>query len=94
MSRYVLSESVKSYILYEISKAALTSNEEPFGIKLTFLQHKHPNPIMVADAVSTYLVQQGIIERGSLSFQINFENYDLLLTFPVQIPDDPADTLV
>lgn len=84
---------MKSYILYEISKAATTSEEEPFGIMLYSLHHKHSNPIMVADAVSTYLVQQGLIKRGSLSFQINFENYDLLVNFPLEIPNDPVDIL-
>jgi hypothetical protein len=49
---------------------------------------------MVADAVSTFLVQQGLIKRGALSFQINFENYDLQLNFPVELPNDPADDLV
>jgi hypothetical protein len=91
MSRCTLSESLKSHILYEISKAY---KEKAASIVLPSLLHKHPNPIMVADAVSTFLVQQGLIKRGALSFQINFENYDLQLNFPVELPNDPVDDLV
>ena len=58
--------------------------------------HLDTNPIVVADQVNTYLIQQGVYERGALTFQIKPRGANssiIILKFPLNHPvvqiDDP-----
>jgi hypothetical protein len=93
MPKIILSSPLKTRICNEISNA---DRSAPINLVLPYLSYCDvtTNPIMCADAVSTFLVQQGIIERGVLTFELNFETLELCLHFPLNLHDDPPDDLV
>jgi hypothetical protein len=56
--------------------------------------HLDTNPFRVADQLNTYMIQQGIYERGSLRIKVRTEangNTIIILTFPLPQSTDGRD---